>query len=369
VVFLTLYDVGRSIDTKAAAALVPGTQGMGVIRRRDTPHSLSMPTPLCVDLRAGMPPAPGDVMLEDLSVTARIYEDGVISMVVRLDVAATLEELHGIEHKRLENGIRDLESYVDDRFRAVFDLVKPAISFDHYETMVADRETYTAYCFADVGASPQEFVLANTRALSTLISGEPFGAPLHDSQIRKTLSDPFSYADRDLAIFDMDACLIIDADRDYEDVLLICELANYQFLELRSLDRLLDRWLDEAEDDLRFFYSKRGRKDGRLKVRSGALKKKVAGIQGLRLDALFILENVENSSKIIGDYFLGQAFEQLCGIFNTPEWTRSVERRIDALQDIYDIVKGERNEQNMLTLEIIFIVVCIIPIIQFMLAK
>ena len=64
------------------------------------------------------------------------------------------------------------------------------------------------------------------------------------------MSNPFSYCDHDLAVFDMDRCIIIDSDRDYEDVLLICELANYQFLELRTLDKLLDRWLDEAEDDV-----------------------------------------------------------------------------------------------------------------------
>ena len=92
---------------------------------------------------------------------------------------------------------------------------------------------------------------------------------------------------------------------------------------------------------------------------------KVAHIQSLRFDALFILENLENSSKIIGDYYLGQVYERLCEIFNTEGWKWSVERRLDTLQDVYDMVKADTGESRMVALEVTFIVVCVIfPILQ-----
>jgi hypothetical protein len=196
-----------------------------------------------------------------------------------------------------------------------------------------------------------------------LLAGEPWNYPVHETQIRKAMNNPFSYSERDLAVFDMDRCIIIDSDRDYEDVLLICELANYQYLELRTLDKLLDRWLDEAEADVEAI-AKKGRGKGK-KLDTGALRKKFGKIQTLRLDALFILENLENSAKIIGDYFLGSVYEHVCGIFNTSGWTRSVERRLDALQNIYEIVKVEKSERTMLILDVVFIIVCIIfPVLQ-----
>lgn len=365
---MALYDVGRSIDLKKAAALLPGTAGMRILRRRDTPGSLTMPTPLCVDLRSGPQKAFADEAIEGFAAMARVYDEGVISIVVRLRVNATLEELHGLEGRPLSPGIQSLDSYTDGRYRAILEQLEPAVSQDHYDTERMEKEAYTAFCFADVGGAPADFVIENARALTTLLSGEPWDAPIHDSQVRKSMSNPYSYSDADLAVFDMDKCLIIDAERDYEDLLLITELANYQFLELRTLDRLLDRWLDEAEDDVNAFYNKKPRKGGKRrsrKIRTGALQRKLAVIQALRLDALFILENLENSAKIIGDYFLGSVYEHLCGIFNTAGWTRSVERRLDALQNVYEIVKGDKNERTMLVLEIVFIVVCIIPIIQF----
>ncbi len=361
IVRMAMYDIGRSIDLKMAASLLPGTPGMRVVRRRDTPESLMMPAPLCVDLRTGPQKAFVDDSVEGLSVAARIYDEGVLSIIMRLHVNASLEDLHGIEHRRLSANISNLDTYLDDRYLAVFDILKPAVSQEHYSVQKPERETYMAFCFADVAETPALFLEKNGLALTTLLSGEPYNAKLHPSQVRKTLSNPFSYSETDIAVFDMDRCLILDPDRDYEDLLLICEIANYQFLELRSLDRLLDRWLDEAEDDIRAIYTKRRE----TKIRSRSLQKKFAVIQSLRLDALFILENMENSSKIIGDYFLGVLYEHLCGIFNTAGWTRSVERRLDALQNLYDIVKTEKNERQTLHLEIIFIAVCIIfPVVQ-----
>lgn len=367
VVRMALYDIGRSIDLKLAASLLPGTPGMRIVRRRDTPGSLTMPTPLCVDLRSGKQKAFCDDAVEGFTATARLYDEGVMSIIVRLMVNATLEDLHTIEGNPVSVNIHDLDTYADEKYRAVLELVAPAVVTDHYNTRAMERETYTAFCFSDVG-NPTEFMALHRAELTTLLSGEPWRSPLHESQIRKSLSNPFSYSENDLAIFDMDKCVIVDAERDYEDVLLICELANYQFLELRTLDRLLDRWLDEAEDDVQAFYGRsprQGKKKRKAKMRSGALQRKLAVIQALRLDALFILENLENSAKIIGDYFLGSVYEHLAGIFNTAGWTRSVERRLDALQNVYEIVKGDKNERTMLILEIVFIVVCIIPIIQF----
>jgi hypothetical protein len=356
IVKMALYDIGRSIDLKNAASLLPGIPGLRISRRRDTPSSVTIPAPLCVDLRTGLARNHEEDSIEGFAASARLYDEGVMSIVARLRVSATIEELHGIDDTLVLPAIGTMGSYIDRQYRAVLEEVLPAITSPRPES---EHETYLTFCFADVGNDPGRFLHENEKNLTTLLSGEPFGYPVHESQVRKAMSNQFSYSDRDLAVFDIDRAIIVDSDRDYEDVLLICELANYQFLELRSLDRLLDRWLDEAEDDV----SAIAKKSRRLKT--GALRKKFGKIQALRLDALFILENLENSAKIIGDYFLGTVYEHICGIFNTSGWTRSVERRLDALQNIYEIVKVDRSERTMLILDIVFIIVCIIfPVLQ-----
>jgi len=117
-----------------------------------------------------------------------------------------------------------------------------------------DRETYIAFCLLECpGGDPQAFIDAHKDIAASLLSGEPVGT-LHPSQIEQILAKPFSYRKDDIAIFDLERCLIIDPSCDYDDVLMMAEHANYRLIELRELDFLLDKWLTEAEQDIRKLY-------------------------------------------------------------------------------------------------------------------
>jgi hypothetical protein len=361
-VYFYIYDVGRSIDQKKVAALIPAHDDLGLVKRRDTPASLSLPRPLVVRLNEEAIVDPDEA--ESFQAHAKIYEDGAVSLVIRVRKSMRLSELHALHGRHMRSGDKEvtIDSYAEESFYRLFQAIKPAV-LDPWEFADFDRETYTVFCHIDREDDPARFLADHKREIAALLIGESPNEILHDSQITATLGRPFSYRRDDLAVFDMDRCLIIDARRDYEDLLLIVENANYQLLELRVLDKLLDRWLDEAEEDMRLLYTVNDRRGFRkLGV---SVKEKFAHIQTLRFDALFILENLENSSKIIGDYYLGQIYDRLCAIFNTDGWKWSVERRLDTLQSIYDMVKTDTSERKIMWLEVIFIIVCIIfPLIQ-----
>jgi hypothetical protein len=371
-VFFYLYDVGRSVDLIKVADLLPAHPDIGIAKRRDTPASLTLPTPLILEL--GEPECSDLGGLECLSSQAKIYEEGVVTVVVRTKARLPMSQLHGLKEWRVESLGRSLSlvEYAEECFRRLYAALTPAVS-EPREIYEMDRESYLAYCFLECGEDPARFIERNRDYCATLLIGEEPSTGLHESQIGATLGMPFSYREGDLAVFDLDSCIIIDPRGDYEDLLLIAEHANYQLLELRVLDNLLDTWLDEAEDVIRLMSSGGRRMSNRLIRGRGKAMVKVAHIQALRFDALFILENLENSSKIIGDYYLGQIYSRLCGIFNTDGWKWSVERRLDTLQDVYDMVKSDAGESRMIALEVTFIIVCIIfpiiQIIQVMIAK
>jgi hypothetical protein len=367
-VFFYLYDVGRSIDLTKAAAIVPAHPDLGIAKRRDTPASLTLPTPLILQL--GTPECSDGESFERLSSQAKIYEEGVVTIVVRVKARLPMSELHGLKDKTVSSQGKavTIVQYAEEGFRMLFEALISAISEPRAPDDM-DRESYLAYCLLECGEDPATFIERNRDYCASLLIGEEPGSSLHDSQITATLGRPFSYRVGDLAVFELDRCIIIDPRGDYEDLLLIAEHANYQLLELRVLDKLLDTWLDEAEDDVRSLTAGERRVLGLRRP----VEVKLAHIQVLRFDALFILENLENSSKIIGDYYLGQIYSRLCDIFNTEGWKWSVERRLDTLQDVYDMVKTDAAERRMVALEVTFIVVCIIfpiiQIIQVMIAK
>ena len=89
----------------------------------------------------------------------------------------------------------------------------------------------------------------------------------------------------------------------------------------------------------------------------------MSNIQSIRLDALFILENLENVSKIIGDYFLGQIYKHLLGLFNTDHWSKSIRLHIELLDDIYKNVNSNRYENTLLFIEWVVAIFFLIEII------
>ncbi len=368
-VFFRIFDVGRAINLPSLQKSLAVREEGPTVRapsRRDTPASLSLPRPLLVPLKSAASEGYGTLKAE-----AKVYEDGAITVCLRLRVATSLAGLETIAGAPIVRADRPgeasgsaapgetitLSAWADRLFGEMIDLIRPAI-LDPASNPGKDFETYIAFCMLECPEGPERYVEKNRTAIASLMMGAPAGEEIHEQKIAETLAKPFSYAATDMAVFDLDRCFIIDPRGEYEDILLMIEHANYRLLELRVLDRLLDKRLDEAERDLGSF-SRRGR------APVGAVRKKFARIQSLRFVALFVLENLENSSKIIGDYYLGQIYDRLCALFNTDGWSRSVERRLDILTSVYEMVKTDNAERRTLVLEIVFIAVCIIlPVIQ-----
>jgi len=359
IVHLYAYDVGRAVDLKKVASLVPAHHDIVFAKRRDTPVSLTLPKPLVLAVSTD---ECDSKCFDKITAVAKIYDDGAVTLIVRYRTMSRFEDL--IEKANLPvrdtSGAISVEQFAESSFKMVYEAIRSAVS-GAKELRDNDRETYTAFCLLECpGGDPKAFIEANKDIAASLISGERTGT-LHMSQIEQILDKPFSYRKEDIAIFDMERCLIVDPCADYDDILIIAEHANYRLIELRELDFLLDEWLGQAEQDIRRLYLS-GR---RRRFSDRTLRLKLAQVQGLRFDALFTLENLDNSSKIIGDYFLGTIYHRLCEIFNTDEWKFSVERRLDALQNIYELLKTDTTEQRMMTLEMVFIVVCVIfPILQ-----
>jgi hypothetical protein len=366
VILLILYDVGRSIDLTALEQDLKLSASRGLSPSRDTPASLSLPEALRVPLGSvsfegaaakGLP-------FKSLIISAKAYAEGVVSVETRVEACLPLEQLHTLRGLQFDcDGERHtLDSLAKARFSAWVKTIAPRVHRDQYVFDELESERYLFYCLLDETKGPAEYVKKNRRYLAHLLLGENPQLCLNDHQIEDTLAHSFAFSDRDLAIFDLNRAFIVGPDRDYEDLLLIAEHANFQLLELRTLDKLLDVWLDEAEKDIKSIYTKLNGTPGKKALpivgsfpinAFGMLSKKLANLQPLRFDALFILENLENSSRIIGDYYLEQIYDHLCGMFNTRGWKRNIERRLEILQNIYSMTKTDLSDRTMMVLELL----------------
>ena len=132
--------------------------------------------------------------------------------------------------------------------------------------------------------------------------------------------------------------------------MLVIELANYQLLELRVLDRVLEDQLAKAEDDIRRIFFK-------SKFLRAIVNKRLAKLFRLRYDMIFLWENLENVSKIIGDYYLAELYRYLSDLFKLDQWSKSIRRRFKVLDDIYTTAKSDFNERLLLILELLIIII------------
>ncbi len=364
-IFLYLYDVGRSVDLEALEHGLYGRSGgresLQVERRLDTPESLLLPTPLILDLEDREAEGQVDPVFRRVGFRAKVYEEGVVTIECRAEVNVDLAQLHTLRNVELadRDGAATLDGLAARHFERLMARIQRHVNQDQYLFDTSNREDYHVFCLLDPVPDPQAFLDDHSDYLARFLLGENPRISLHSGQISTTMRHPFSFTDEDVAIFDMDRAFLIAPKHDYEDLLLIIEHANYQLLELRALDKLLDRLLDDAERDLRgrTKHPHRTKKpQGRGLFQRRSLSQKLGNLQPLRLDALFILENLENSSRIIGDYYLEQIYDHLCGLFNTQGWKRNVEKRLEILQSIYTLTKNDKTDSTMVLLEFLVVV-------------
>ncbi|MFX1321584.1 MAG: hypothetical protein ACFFAQ_08070 [Promethearchaeota archaeon] len=356
VIFLRLLDIGRSINLGQLASIFPQIPDKRIVKTKDTPSYVDFPKPLVIELEQNI--SIKTDFVRDIKFIVKIYEDGVISLIGRLYFTnLPLEELHNVKRARFltQDGEFEINKFLKFHSNKVYEQIKKYIYEENYICGSLHYEKYTIFCLTDQIENPNDFLEKNKAYFTALLMGENPSLNLHQNQVNQTLEHSFSFLKNDLIIFDFDRCLIIDPNYDYEDILLIIEIANFQLLELRVLDYLLDKRINLAEGDIQKIYFK-GR--GLLK----RLKKRVGNLLRLRHDLTFLLENVENVSKLIGDYYLSQIYSCLANLFQLKQWSDSIRHRIETLGDIYNIAQTNINERILLYVEILL---CFIFIMEF----
>jgi hypothetical protein len=357
IIFLRLTDVGRKIDLLKASKIFPGIPGKRITKTKDTPSYLDFPKSLNLEIKQNFKSEL--TFVKEILLQIKLYEEGVITMITRISFNdMPLEKLHIIRKTSFttQEGKFTVNSFQKFHFNKLFSQIRSCIEEEGFILGVSKYEKYVLYCITDKIDDPHDYVEKNKNYIATLLMGENPNLNLHPNQIESTLSNAFSFLKTDYLIFDFDRALIIDPNRDYYDILLITEIANYQLLELRTLDYLLDRRLAIAEEDIRQIYLKR-RSIGRR------LNRKVGNLLRLRYDLIFVLENIENVSKLIGDYYLAQIYTNLSKLFELGHWSDSIRHRLESVEDIYNIAQTNINERFLLYVEILLSFVFIMEFI------
>jgi hypothetical protein len=282
---------------------------------------------------------------------------GAISVSLSFDLnKVPLEMLHKYNDLKLVMDGRktELDSLFQDLFKSTMSSVKDKLK-DTYQVEV-HPENYTVFCMTDLGDISKEVLLEkNGRTLATLLTNRHPSFVLSDREIKDVLSSRLSYEENDLVVIDWDSAFLYHPKGNFSDLLLTFELSNLMLLELRAYDTYLNKILENAYNDVDRFYTK--------KLKYSKAKDSLRNIIETRIDILRMTEELSNTTKFIGEWYLARVSASCAEKFHLADWEKSINRKLIILSELYLIMNNGLEARRMLVLEWAVVIFFLIDLI------
>ncbi|HWW00228.1 MAG TPA: hypothetical protein VNZ64_11075 [Candidatus Acidoferrum sp.] len=279
---------------------------------------------------------------------------GALSITVRVPFAVgSVEDLVAYHDLQFSNGslnkeVRRLTEEVRKELAPYY--IRPV-------AQLAPAEAYTVFCVDSplltpdgAALSADNWLRANRRSVAALLTQEPDIAHLSKQEADESTGRFLSYYEHDLVVVDWDAALIIDERRNFDETLYVMELANLQLAELEAYDRILDDSLERAYRDLT---SRPAR--GRTAV--------LRELREIRIDLARFSDEMSNLTKFFGDWHLARIYENISARFHLSDWHRTIDDKLQILDDLYQLLNHDRTNRWMLLLEVTIVLLFIIDLV------
>jgi hypothetical protein len=333
--FFRIYDIGREVDlTELEQALTTSfaTARAGFVRVR--PESIIMEDP---PLMIRMQPfrIERDGRLIEFSVTARIYDVGVISFCFACnDPSPDTAELERLAF--LFPHQDGLAGYFVQYLMTLGELIRPHIK--NFTLSPDFFEDYTVYVSGrrDDAFDPVPLLLNERKVI----------AP---STRQDILANTLSYTPDDIAIISWDAAFLCDPDHP-ADIIDLIEFANVQVLELRYYERELTRQMGKMYDDIEG--AERLSQFSRMH-RYHAI---MARLMETQAEISETIEKVNNLIKVTEDVYYARIYATTLKVLRSGQWSESANRKIAVMRETYAMLSDEVRIQHSHFLEWVVII-------------
>ncbi|MFI5403491.1 MAG: hypothetical protein ACHQ1G_11180, partial [Planctomycetota bacterium] len=236
----------------------------------------------------------------------------------------------------------------DARRRAgeVFDTIRAAVTAGSIAPLTEDYVVHEIVAL-EPATTPAALLAKEPRVLARILRGE--AAELSDDEVEDALSARIAYGQADLTLVDWNAALVFDENAD--DACAVLEYANTQLLEMRLLDGKLDRALDRCYEVV----------SRRLNVPFVPLDARRIG--QMQVEGALFYERVRNALKLLGDQYLARLYRLAAGRFHLAEWHGSIERKLEAVESVYEKLFNRASGQRMEILEWLIVLLIVLEIV------
>lgn len=350
-----IFDVGSDIALEKAQHFF--MSGLSAQRFKLAKASRAMiinNAPLSMGLDGGKHHALGSFM--DYEISAKIWHFGAISINIQLSVPEDMS------WDRLIKVGAYLENDVTLHELAVQRVTQIIQTFDANRLKSIDWETYedyTLYFFKNLpGTEKNALNVFQQYDVFRLILSEEIETL--SEQVKKNILDSsLQYSQNDIAVINWNSAMLIEPTGS-QDIADVIEFALCQMLEMRYYDDLLDQKIAGLYNELEMkkrsvweTYAERLSRDAAQKF----------------LEISDTVESVENSLKVVGDFYLAQIFRTASARFRFNDWRDSVDQKLNNLVQISKLLTTEVNERRNRILEMVIIVLIAVELIPFFFHK
>lgn len=346
-----VFDIGMDIDLESLQRKIASATAPQRFRLAKSSRAMIINNaPLSLTLETGTHRILGITL--EYEITSKIWHFGAISTAFHIavpkdlewnrliELGAALENDHSLHELAVQRTTQIIQQFDPSRI--------PGLNLETYED-------YIIYFFRGLpGCESGALSALQVYDVARLILSETSEA-LSD-QVKKAVADgAIQYGQNDLALINWNSAFIIEPTgiMDIPDTI---EFALCQLLEMRYYDDLLD-------DKLASLYDALERK--RLSVWETYSEKLSKEAAQRYLEISETVESVQNSLKVVGDFYLAQVFRTALTRFRFNDWRESVNQKLDNLAEISKLINSHINERRNQILEIIIIVLIAIEVVPF----
>lgn len=349
-----VFDIGSEIDLEKVEALFQD-KGLKERFKLDRKHNTSLiisMSPVSVQLGTI------DINIDGVKITselvAKVWHFGTVSLCFQIPIleGTTWPELIKLAHWiEMDEDIEQLARTHAHQFQ---NDIKNSILVLNEWTMNEDYVMYLIQEFENLDVPISK--LSDRVDIPALLLAEAKEV-LSDNMRQTILEKTYQYSKDDLVVVDWNSAFVVEPSGSM-DVPLVIEFALNQLLEMRYYDDLLDQRLNTLYNEVV------GRKKGLLSNKYSRLAEEAGQIY---LEISEIVENVENSFKTVGDFYLATIFRASSKRFRFDDWQRSINEKLGNLAEVSKLLHSEVNESRNQMMEIIVIILIGVEVLPFVL--
>jgi len=342
VLIYRVFDVAEEVNLSRVEELLKSESNKARLKLTRTPRQAVIMRNAPVTLGLGE----SELVLSDRNLKivtfAKFWDYGVLSIQFQIPIQAGMSWNELIDFSAALENDPMIDEAARLRAQELVNIVNPALRDPH---SWHEFEDYAIFFFEELSGIEKVSELAEKVDAARLILAEN-SVKLSVNARKSILESTFQYSDTDLTIIDWNSAIVIEPSG-RKEVPEVIEFALTHMMEMRYYDSLLDQRLgilyDSIEESRSRFFNNR----------FSALSREASTRY---IEFSEFIERVDNSFKVVGDFYLARIFRAAGEEFRIPEWEENITRKMNLFARVSELLQGEINVNRSLWLEIIIVV-------------